>query len=78
MNPIMPQVVGLLMLGAAGCVGDRDNNRGDGYQNRGGDVRGDIRERQSQDTCLLHPDTAGFIDYQTPWTFATTRAAGLM
>ena len=56
MNPVMLQVIGLLMLGAAGCVWDRDNDRGDGYQNRGGDVRGDIRERQRQDTCLLHPE----------------------
>ena len=52
----MLQVIGLLMLGAAGCVWDRHYDRGDGYQNRGSDIRGDIRERQRQDTCLLHPE----------------------
>ena len=56
MNVTALQIVGLLILGSAGCVSADENDSSASGENSDSSIPGDIRKRQHQDTCLMHPE----------------------
>jgi len=56
MKVTVVQIVGLLILGTAGCVSARENDSSASEENSGSAIPGDIRKQQHQDTCLMHPE----------------------
>jgi hypothetical protein len=55
MNVTALQIVGLLILGTAGCA-SVENDSSASEENSGSAIPGDMRKQQHQDTCLMHPE----------------------
>jgi hypothetical protein len=56
MKVTVVQIVGLLILGTAGCVSAHENDSSASEENSGSAIPGDIRKQQHQDTCFMHPE----------------------
>jgi hypothetical protein len=56
MNVTVLQMVGLLILGTAGCVLAHDNKGSANDESSGSTIQNDIRKQQHEDTCLMHPE----------------------